>query len=59
MSIFFIVIIASKARLAAWRSALVFALVNTIGVICHEIPHRSLHQLYSLSWPPLPTIAFQ
>ena len=29
------------------------------GVICHEIPHLSLHQPHALSCPPLPTIAFQ
>ena len=28
------------------------------GVICHDNPHRSLHQPHALSWPPLPTIAF-
>jgi hypothetical protein len=59
MSIFFIVIIASKARLAAARSGLVYARVSATGVICQEMPHRSLHQPHSLSWPPLPTIAFQ
>ena len=59
MSIFFIVIIASKARLAAARSGLVYARVSATGVICHEIPHLSLRQPHSLSWPPLSTIAFQ
>src|SRR5512134_3528642 len=59
MSIFVIVIIASNALLAAERSGLVYALINAIGVICQETPHLSLHQPHSLSWPPLPTIAFQ
>ena len=59
MSIFFIVIIASKARLAAARSGLAYAPVNAIGVICQAMPHLSLHQPHSLSRPPLPTIAFQ
>lgn len=49
ISIFFIVIIASNARLAAERSGLVYAFVNTIGVICQEMPHLSLHQPHSLS----------
>jgi hypothetical protein len=49
MSIFFIVIIASNARLAAGRSGLVNALVNAIGVICQEMPHLSLHAPHSLS----------
>ena len=33
--------------------------VSTRGVICHETPHLSLHQPHALSWPPLPTMAFQ
>jgi hypothetical protein len=28
-------------------------------VICQERPQRSLHQPQALSWPPLPTMAFQ
>ena len=59
MSIFFIVIIASNARLAAAASVSVIAFIKAIGVICQDNPHLSLHQLHSLSWPPLPTIAFQ
>src|SRR5947209_7773672 len=59
MSIFFIVIIASKARLATAGSGSVYAFVRAIGVICQDNPHLSLHQPHSLSWPPLPTIAFQ
>ena len=49
MSIFFIVIIASNALLAAARSGLVYAFVRAIGVICQEMPHLSLHQPHSLS----------
>src|SRR5512143_1411170 len=59
MSIFFISIIASKARLAAAGSESVIALVSTIGVICQDKPHLSLHQPHALSSPPLPTMAFQ
>ena len=59
MSIFRICIIASNARLAAARSGSVIALLKAIGVICHDSPHLSLHQPHALSWPPLPTIAFQ
>jgi hypothetical protein len=33
--------------------------VSTRGVICQEMPHLSLHQPHWLSWPPLPTMAFQ
>ena len=43
MSIFLIVIIASNARFAADRSGLVYASINAMGVICHEMPHLSLH----------------
>ena len=28
-------------------------------VICQDNPHLSVHQPHALSWPPLPTIAFQ
>ena len=59
MSIFFIVIIASNARLATAGSGPKTASDRAIGVICQETPHLSLHQPHSLSWPPLPTIAFQ
>jgi hypothetical protein len=58
MSIFFIVIITSKARLASLPSA-ASASVSARGVICQERPQRSLHQPHALSVPPLPTIVFQ
>ena len=58
MSIFRIVIIASKARLAAAGSGSLMASTRARGVICHERPHLSLHQPHSLSSPPLRTIAF-
>src|SRR5437867_1108902 len=57
-SILFIDIIASKARLASAPPA-ASASVSVRGVICQERPQRSLHQPHALSWPPLPTIAFQ
>src|SRR4029078_7180865 len=57
-SIFFIGIIASNARLATAPPAAI-ASVSTRGVICHDRPQRSLHQPHWLSWPPLPTMAFQ
>ena len=57
-SIFFIGIIASKARLASAPPAAI-ASVSTRGVICQLRPQRSLHQPHWLSLPPLPTIAFQ
>src|SRR6185437_1480970 len=57
-SIFFISIIASNARFASSPPA-ASASVSTRGVICQEIPHLSLHQPQALSWPPLPTMAFQ
>ena len=59
MSIFFICIIASNARLAAAGSGSVIALVRASGVICQDRPHLSLHQPQALSSPPLPTMAFQ
>src|ERR1043165_1417914 len=59
MSIFFISIIASNARLATAGSGSVIALVRAIGVICQDKPHLSLHHPHALSSPPLPTIAFQ
>src|SRR4029077_17904198 len=46
------------ARLAS-APPLASASVSTVGVICQEMPQRSLHQPQSLSLPPLPTIAFQ
>src|SRR5580704_8168292 len=58
MSIFFISIIASKARLASAPPAAI-ALVRARGVICQDNPQRSLHQPQALSWPRLPTITFQ
>src|SRR2546423_10870509 len=57
-SIFFMVIIASNARFASSPPAAI-ASVSTRGVICQEMPHLSLHQPHSLSWPPFPTMAFQ
>ena len=44
MSIFFIFIIASNARLAFAGSGSVTAAMRTRGVICHYRPQRSLHQ---------------
>jgi hypothetical protein len=58
MSIFFIDIIASKARLASAPPA-ASASVSARGVICQDRPQRSLHQPHWLSLPPLPTIGFQ
>src|SRR6187455_2561924 len=58
MSIFPISIIAAKARLASAPPAAI-ARVRARGVICQDNPQRSLHQPQALSWPPLPTIAFQ
>lgn len=57
MSIFFIGIIALKARLASALSWLVTASINMRGLICQEMPHRSLHQPHWLSCPPLLTMA--
>ena len=57
-SIFFIVIIASKARFASAPPA-ASASVSARGVICQDRPQRSLHQPQALSLPPLPTTAFQ
>ncbi|GIX23856.1 MAG: hypothetical protein KatS3mg122_1087 [Caldimonas sp.] len=57
-SIFFIVIIATKARSASAPPA-ASASVSVRGVICQFTPQRSLHQPHSLSRPPLPTMAFQ
>src|SRR6476660_1413452 len=57
-SIFFMPIIASNARFASSPPA-ASASVSTRGVICQETPHLSLHQPHWLSWPPLPTMAFQ
>jgi hypothetical protein len=58
MSIFFIGIIALKARFAS-APPTASASVSTRGVICQERPQRSLHHPHWLSVPPLPTIAFQ
>jgi hypothetical protein len=58
MSILVIGIMASNARLASPPPA-ASASVRTRGVICQERPQRSLHQPHALSFPPLPTIAFQ
>ena len=58
-SIFLMVIIASKARLAAALSGLVVASSRMRGVIFHQNPHLSLHHPQALSSPPLSTIAFQ
>ncbi len=57
-SIFLMPIMASNARFASSPPA-ASASVSTRGVICQEIPHLSLHQPQALSWPPLPTMAFQ
>src|SRR5437868_15189711 len=57
-SIFFMPIMASNARFASAPPA-ASASVSTRGVICQETPHLSLHQPHALSWPPLPTMAFQ
>jgi len=51
-------IIASNARFASSPPA-ASASVSTRGVICQKMPHLSLHQPHWLSWPPLPTMAFQ
>lgn len=59
MSIFFMVIIASNARLEAARSESAIASASARGVICQESPHLSLHHPHALSAPPLPTMAFQ
>ena len=52
-------VIEANARLAAARSGSAIASVSARGVICHDSPQRSLHQPQALSWPPLPTMAFQ
>ena len=57
-SILRISIMASKARLASAPPAAI-ASIRVRGVICQERPQRSLHQPQALSWPPLPTMAFQ
>lgn len=49
ISIFAIPIMASKARLAAAGSEPVIAAIKARGVICHDSPHRSLHQPQALS----------
>jgi hypothetical protein len=47
----------SAASIAA--TSIFFASVRTVGEICQDTPHLSLHQPQALSSPPLPTIAFQ
>ena len=56
-SIFTMVIMASKARLAATGLGSDNASVSWRGTICQESPQRSLHQLHWLSLPPSPTMA--
>ena len=56
--VYFIFIIASKARFPSAPPA-PSASINTRGVICQEMPQRSLHHPHWLSAPPFPTIAFQ
>jgi hypothetical protein len=58
MSIFFIVIIAAKARFAAPPPA-ASASVSVRGMICREKAPASLHHPHAFSMPPLQTIAFQ
>src|ERR1051325_7995077 len=58
MSILSMSIIAAKTRLASAPPAAI-ASVNTRGVICQEIPQRSLHQPHHFASPPLVIIAFQ
>jgi hypothetical protein len=55
ISIFFIAIMASKARLAAGSSLLV--VVSMSRVICQDSLHLSLHYPHILSAPPLPSMA--
>src|SRR3954452_7777899 len=57
-SIFLMPIIASNTRFAS-SPPVASASVSTRGVICQDTPHLSLHQPHALSWPPLPTMAFQ
>jgi len=57
-SIFVISIIASNARLVVITPA-ASASLRTRGVICHEMPHLSLHQPQALACPPLSMMAFQ
>jgi hypothetical protein len=59
MSILPMSIIGAKARLASAPPA-AGASVNTRGVICQEIPQRSLHKPHAISSPPLlkPQISF-
>src|SRR5690625_1445383 len=59
ISIFRIVIIASKARFALSRSGLVVRSSSRRGVICQECPQRSLLQPQALSTPPSARLAFQ
>ena len=48
-----------ERALGVGAAGMVIASVSTRGVICQDKPQRSLHQPHALSWPPLPTIAFQ
>jgi hypothetical protein len=59
MSIFFISIIASNARLAQRYQDRLPLCSERSAWICQDNPHLSLHQPHVLSSPPLPTIAFQ
>ncbi|WHZ25823.1 MAG: hypothetical protein OJF51_000618 [Nitrospira sp.] len=59
MSIFVLFIIASKARSATAGSWSVMALVSAACVICHDLPHLSLHQPHALALPPQLAMAFQ
>jgi Trypsin-like peptidase domain len=53
MSILTMSIMATNTRLAAARSGSASACVSTLGVICHDKPHLSLHQPQALACPPL------
>lgn len=59
ISIFDIVIMAWKARSAMAGSEELMAWVRSLGVICHEIPHLSLHHPHWLAWPPFSIMEFQ
>jgi hypothetical protein len=52
MSIFFIVGIASAARLALAGSASVCISIMPRGTICHDRPKRSLTELQGITTPP-------
>src|SRR4029453_2109458 len=59
MSVFFLSILASKARLDFVLSGSVVSSISTRGVICQEKPHLSLHQPHMLSSPPFLVMASQ